>query len=216
MNDNARRFDDREEDAVPYPTRVPPAGHCASRPEWNSAIGQDMDVERDGCAAASVTSTSQRIPATGLAAFAIVARNACGGGGSGGDDTAPPPPPAAAVTSVTLTCTSTELHPSDTSQCTANVQGTGAFCTAVEWSTEGGGEVSAGGSFTAPAQAAAMVTATSVSHPNVSGSVAITVSRPRTLVDLADDNMDYQVHILSSLPAMARIGSCLEAACGYA
>ena len=97
-----------------------------------------MDVERDGCAAASVTSTSQRIPATGLAAFAIVALNACGGGGSGGGDTAPPPPPAAAVTSVTLTCTSTELHPSDTSQCTANVQGTGAFCTAVEWSTEGG------------------------------------------------------------------------------
>ena len=101
------------------------------------------------------------------------------------------------MTSVAVTCTSTALQTSGTTQCTANVQGTGAFNTTVEWSVEGGGEIDEGGSFTAPARAATVtVTASSVSHPNVSGAVTITVSRPRTLVDLADDASGYQVHIL--------------------
>lgn len=124
---------------------------------------------------------------------------ACGGGGSGGDTTTPPPPPppAPVVTSVAVTCTPEELQTSDNSQCAANVQGTGAFDSAVEWSVEGGGEVDAAGSFTAPTRAATVtITATSVSHPNVSGAATITVSRPRALTDLPDDDPGYQVHIL--------------------
>ena len=121
----------------------------------------------------------------------------CGGGGSGDGDPAPPPPPAAAVTSVAVTCTSTALQTSGTTQCMANVQGTGAFNTALQWSVEGGGEVDADGLFAAPAHAATVtLTASSVSHPNESGAVTITVSRPRTLVDLADDESGYQVHLL--------------------
>ena len=69
----------------------------------------------------------------------------------------------------------TALQTSGTTQCTANVQGTGAFNTAVEWSVEGGGEIGADGSFTAPVQAATVtVTASSVSHPNVSGAMPLT------------------------------------------
>ena len=101
------------------------------------------------------------------------------------------------MTSVAVTCTSTALQTSGTTECTANVQGTGAFNTAVEWSVEGGGEIGADGSFTAPARAATVtLTASSVSHPNVSGAVTIAVSRPRTLLDLADDESGYQVHLL--------------------
>ena len=154
-----------------------------------------MDIERDGCVDASAGSDSDRIPATELSVFAIVALSACGGGGSGGGD--PAPPPAAAVTSVAVTCAATDLETSGTAQCTADVQGTGAFDTTVEWSVDGGGEVDAAGSFTAPARAATVtVTASSVSHPNISGAVTITVSRPRVLVDLEDDASGYQVHIL--------------------
>ena len=40
------------------------------------------------------------------------------------------------------------------------------------------------------------LTASSVSHSNVSGAVTITVSRPRALADLADDETGYQVHLL--------------------
>ena len=101
------------------------------------------------------------------------------------------------MTSVAVTCTSTALQISGTTECTANVQGTGAFNTAVEWSVEGGGEIGADGSFAAPARAATVtLTASSVSHPNVSGAVTITVSTPRALVDLADDESGYQVHLL--------------------
>ena len=89
--------------------------------------------------------------------------------GGGGSVPPPPPHPAAAVTSVAVTCTVTALRTSGTTECTANVQGTGAFNTAVEWSVGGGGEI---------------------------GAVAITVSRPRTLLDLADDESGYQVHLL--------------------
>lgn len=139
------------------------------------------------------------IPRTPALVCLTVVSAGCGGGGSGGGGTtpSPPPPPAPVVTSVAVTCTPAELQISDTGQCTANVQGTGAFDSTVEWSVEGGGEVDSVGSYTAPTRAATVtVTATSVSHPNVFGAATITVSRPRALVDLPDDDPGYQVHIL--------------------
>ena len=131
---------------------------------------------------------------------ALLWLSGCGGGGSGSGDTTPPDTPV--VSSVTVTCTPAKLQTSGTSQCTANLRGTGAFDSSVRWSVEGGGEIDPGGSFVAPARAATItITATSVSHANAFGSVTVTVWRPRSLVDLPDDDPGHQVHILYVVPS---------------
>lgn len=63
-----------------------------------------------------------------------------------------------------------------TSQCTASVQGTGSFSSAVTWSVAGGGTITSGGLFTAPAAAATItVTATSTQDATKSGTASVTV-----------------------------------------
>ncbi|MHB1865685.1 MAG: Ig-like domain-containing protein [Candidatus Saccharimonadales bacterium] len=55
----------------------------------------------------------------------------CGGGGVGGPT--PTPPPTASVTSVAVSCASATVNVGQTSQCSATVQGTGNYSSAVTW-----------------------------------------------------------------------------------
>ncbi|HEY1897584.1 MAG TPA: alkaline phosphatase family protein [Terracidiphilus sp.] len=88
--------------------------------------------------------------------------------------------PGSSVTSVSVTCSPSMVATAQTSQCSATVQGTGSFNTAVTWSASVG-TISPSGLFTAPASAgAAMVTATSVQNTSISGEVTITVQTQTT------------------------------------
>src|ERR1700730_14535247 len=72
--------------------------------------------------------------------------------------------PAATITSVLVSCTPSDVQPGGTSQCSAKVQGTENFSSAVTWSvSSGGGTINPSGLYTAPNTAgAATVQAASV------------------------------------------------------
>lgn len=107
-----------------------------------------------------------------LACLALSVLTSCG-------DKANPAQPqttASTVSSVSPLCTPSTVTVNATSQCTATVQGTGGFSSAVTWSVTGGGTINAGGLFTAPASAATVtVTATSTQDTTKSGTASITV-----------------------------------------
>ncbi|MFP5227120.1 MAG: alkaline phosphatase family protein [Acidobacteriota bacterium] len=96
-------------------------------------------------------------------------------GGSAG--TAPSPPASSpAISSVTPTCSPSTIATGATSQCSANVKGTGSFSSTVTWTVTGGGTISAAGLYTAPSSAATItVTATSTADATKSGTTSITV-----------------------------------------
>jgi hypothetical protein len=78
------------------------------------------------------------------------------------------------ITSVSDTCSPTTIQSAQTSQCTATVQGTGSFTTAVNW-TASAGTIATSGIYTAPTLTTATqvtITATSVQDPTKSGSTA--------------------------------------------
>jgi len=98
---------------------------------------------------------------------------ACGGGGN----STPPPP---TITGVTVACNPVSLQAGQTSQCTANVSGTGNYDSSVTMKASAG-TISAAGIYTAPAEKAVTqvtVTATSVQDTTKSGSTTITVNPP--------------------------------------
>ena len=104
---------------------------------------------------------------TALACFAFI--TGCGGGG-----VEKPPPNLPTITSVSVTCFASSVGTGQTNQCSATVQGTGNFNTAVTWSASVG-SVSGTGLFTAPGTSGpATVTATSVAASK-SGSAGVTV-----------------------------------------
>jgi acid phosphatase len=96
---------------------------------------------------------------------------ACGGSaGSAPQVTSP------AISSVAPSCSPDTITTGATSQCTANIQGTGSFSSAITWSVSGGGTISSAGLYTAPASAVtATITATSTQDPSKSGTAAVTV-----------------------------------------
>ncbi|MHB8674800.1 MAG: Ig-like domain-containing protein, partial [Candidatus Limnocylindrales bacterium] len=113
----------------------------------------------------------------------------CGGSGSGMGGQTPTLPPTASVTSVAVSCASATVNVGQTSQCSATVQGTGNYSSAVTWSVNsvaGGnatfGTVSASGLFTAPATVpgtgAITIEATSQSDPSRAGNAAISLVYP--------------------------------------
>ncbi len=70
--------------------------------------------------------------------------------------------PSSTITSVQAVCNPSTVNPGATSQCTATVQGTGTFSSAVTWSASAG-TINPSGLLTAPAAAASVtITATSV------------------------------------------------------
>ena len=83
------------------------------------------------------------------------------------------------ITSVTVTCTPTQVPVNGTSQCTPTVAGSGGYNNSVTWSVSGGGTINSNGLYTAPATvpspATVSVTATSVEDTTKSGNFALTI-----------------------------------------
>ena len=88
----------------------------------------------------------------------------------------PTPTPLPTITSVTVSCPNPIVALGGKEQCTATVQGTGNFSTAVNWSASAG-TISATGAFVAPSAAGAVtITATSAADPTKAGSAAVKVA----------------------------------------
>ncbi|MHB1953047.1 MAG: kelch repeat-containing protein [Sulfobacillus sp.] len=111
----------------------------------------------------------------------------CGGSGSSYSGGGSTPPPTASVTSVAVSCASATVNVGQTSQCSATVQGTGSFSSAVSWavnSVQGGnataGTVSTAGLYTAPSTVptpfTVALTATSVTDTTKSASSPVIVA----------------------------------------
>ena len=79
------------------------------------------------------------------------------------------------ITTVSVICTPTSILISQTSSCTANVTGTGAFSTGVTWSATNG-TVTSGGVFTPTAAGPATITATSTQDPTKLGTATVIVT----------------------------------------
>lgn len=117
-----------------------------------------------------------------LSVFGVVSLflSGCGGGSSGGGGNPPPANPT--ITSVSASCNPTSLpagQTSQTSSCSASVQGTGSFSNAVTWSASVG-TITASGVYTAPAtvpsSGTATITATSTQDATKSGTAVVTVT----------------------------------------
>ena len=103
--------------------------------------------------------------------LALLAVSACGSG-TGGSQLSPG---SADVSSVSLVCNPSTVAPNATSQCSATVQGTGSYSSAVKWSADGG-TINANGLFTAPASTGTVtVTATSAQDTIESGESTVSV-----------------------------------------
>jgi glycosyl hydrolase family 113/Big-like domain-containing protein len=102
-----------------------------------------------------------------FAACVVILGEGCNGSSPG---SAPP-----AITSVSVSCTAPSADAGQTDQCSANVQGTGAFSTSVAWSASAG-TISPTGLFTASNAAGSVtITATSTQDSTKSGSVTLMV-----------------------------------------
>ena len=96
---------------------------------------------------------------------------ACGGGGS---------TTSSSITSVGATCQPTSITTAQTSQCSADVSGTGNFSSAVSWAATGEGSISASGLVSPSGKGTVNVTATSTQDPTKSGATSVTVTSTTT------------------------------------
>jgi hypothetical protein len=99
----------------------------------------------------------------------------CGGGGTStinaGNVSANP-----TITLVSVSCSPSSIQVNQTSKCSANVMGTGAFDSSVNWSVDNGA-IDKTGTYSAPATATtAKVTATSVEDATKFGTATVTVT----------------------------------------
>jgi hypothetical protein len=104
---------------------------------------------------------------------------ACGGGGSSSTSST--------ITSVTVSCSPTTISSGGTSQCSATVNGTGSFSSAVTWSTTAG-TISSTGLLTAPTVStttSVTVTATSTQNTSIAGTATVTVNPASTTSNVA-------------------------------
>jgi Phosphoesterase family len=85
-----------------------------------------------------------------------------------------------AVTAVSVTCSPSSVANGGTAQCTAAVQGTGSYSSAVTWSTSAG-SISATGVLTAPTTAGTVtITATSTQQPSLTGAATVVIASTGT------------------------------------
>ena len=99
------------------------------------------------------------------------------------------------IASVAVSCNPSTIGLNATSQCTATVQGTGAYSSAVTWSASGG-SISAAGLFTAPASPGnETVTATSVEDTSRSATATVNVElqtpQSKHIVVVIEENQSY-------------------------
>jgi Glycoside Hydrolase Family 113 len=105
----------------------------------------------------------------------------CGGGGG----SVTPPPSSSTITSVSVTCNPTSITTAQTSQCTAIVQGTGSYSSAVTW-TASAGSVSSTGLFTPPTTAQQVtITAKSTQDTTKANSATVTVTMPSAITSVS-------------------------------
>ena len=115
-------------------------------------------------------SAVSRLLTVAFAACVASLCNACGGSSSGNSSST--------ITSVNVSCAAPSADAGQTDQCSANVQGTGAFNTSVSWQASAG-SISNAGLFTAPS-AAGLVTITATSAQDSTKSGSTTVMIPAT------------------------------------
>jgi len=106
------------------------------------------------------------------------------------------------ITSISVACSPSAIAPDATSQCTATVQGTGSYSSAVTWISSLGA-INATGLLTAPAAAGSVtVTATSVQDPTQSGDATVTVQvatpQSKHVVVVMEENSSYSAVVNSS------------------
>jgi Bacterial Ig-like domain (group 2) len=82
------------------------------------------------------------------------------------------------IDSVAASCMPASVQAGQSSQCTANVTGTGAFSSNVQWAVEpsGIGSISSDGTFIGAAVGTATITGTSAQDPSKSGTTSVTVT----------------------------------------
>lgn len=112
-----------------------------------------------------------------LAAGALV-------GCTGSSSSTPAPPAQSPITAVTVTCSPTSILLTQTSTCSAVVQGTGTFSSAFSWGVNGG-SISPSGVFTPASTGTATITAISVQDSTKSGSTSVVVTSPIGISSLA-------------------------------
>jgi len=91
-----------------------------------------------------------------------------------------------AITSVSVACTPASILMSQTSTCSATVQGTGAYGSTVTWAATDG-SITSSGVFTPTASGTATITATSTQDTTKSGSAAVAVATSTALVITISD-----------------------------
>jgi phosphatidylinositol-3-phosphatase len=101
----------------------------------------------------------------------------------------------ATITSVAVTCSPSTIGVSATSQCSAMVQGTGSYSSAVTWSVNTG-TINANGLFSAPASPGnETITATSTEDVSQSGTATVTVAllmpQSKHVVIVMEENQSY-------------------------
>jgi hypothetical protein len=110
--------------------------------------------------------------------------------------------PPSAISSVAVTCTPSTVNINATSQCSATVQGTGSFSSAVTWAASAG-TIDPGGLLTAPAAAGSVtVTATSTQDPAKTGDATVTVqsqtAQSKHVVMVLEENQGYATVVRNS------------------
>ena len=88
------------------------------------------------------------------------------------------------ITSVAVTCSPASILTTGASNCTATVNGTGNFSSAVTWSAVGG-TITSAGVFTPSAAGSATVTATSVQDATRFGSTSVAVAVPPAITSVS-------------------------------
>ena len=111
--------------------------------------------------------------------FAVVVTNPSPGGGPSNSMNFTVKPPT--ISSVSVVCSPTQILLSQTSSCTATVQGTGNFSSTVIW-TATEGTIDSSGVFAPTSSGPAKITATSSEDSTKSSTVQITVATPTALV----------------------------------
>ena len=127
------------------------------------------------------------------ACLSVAAVAGCGGGGGG--SVSQPPPVSPTVSSVAVACSPATVVVGATSQCSATVQGTGSYSSAVTWSASGG-TINSSGLFTAPSSAGNVtVTATSTQDAAKHGAGSVTVQlqtvQSKHIVMVLEENQSY-------------------------
>ena len=113
-----------------------------------------------------------------------------------------PPAPPPTVTSVSVSCSPITIAPNATSQCTATVQGTGGYSSAVTWSASAG-KVSSSGLVTATASTGGItITATSTQNAAISGQATIMVQlqvpESKHIVMVMEENQSYSTVVANT------------------